>query len=100
MSKMIEANGKSVNEQLKKLQEQVQYFNPSFTNLDKNYTYLLDYEVKYEILTANSKESILKKLKKFKELNKILKISFSTNTKYSKIFDKEYTEYNIFIEYL
>lgn len=100
MSKMIEANGKSVNDQLKKLQEQVQYFNSSFTNLDKNYTYLLDYEVKYEILVANSKESILKKLKKFKELNKILKISFSTNTKYSKIFDKEYTEYNIFIEYL
>lgn len=91
---------KTMQEQLDEIQKQVQYFNTSYTGIDSNYQYLTDFEVKYEILVANSKESILKKLKKFKELNKILKISFSTNTKYSKIFDKEYTEYNIFIEYL
>lgn len=91
---------KTMQEQLDEIQKQVQYFNTSYTGVDSNYQYLTDFETKYEILVANSKESILKKLKKFKESNKILKISFSTNTKYSKIFDKEYTEYNIFIEYL
>ena len=88
---------------LKRLQEmerQIHYFLPDCTYIDKDYKYLSDPDIKYEILTADSKESILKKLNKFKKSNKILDISFATNTKYSKMFDKEYTEYNIFIQYL
>lgn len=54
----------------------------------------------FEILTAYSKKDILKKLKKFKENHKILNISLSTDTKYSKTFDKEYTEYTVLIQYL
>lgn len=54
----------------------------------------------YEILTANSKEEVLKKLKNFKKKHKISNVSFSTNTKYSKIFDGEYTEYNILVQYI
>ena len=91
---------KIISDQLDDIQKQVQYFNTSYANGENNYQYLSDFETKYEILTADSKESILKKLNKFKKSNKILKISFSTTTKYSKMFDKEYTEYNIFIEYL
>lgn len=91
---------KTMQEQLDEIQKQVQYFNTSYTGIDSNYQYLIDFETKYEILTADSKESILKKLNKFKKSNKILKISFSTNTKYSKMFDREYTEYSVFIEYL
>jgi len=91
---------KTMQEQLDEIQKQVQYFNTSYTGIDSNYQYLTDFETKYEIITASSKESLLKKLNKFKKSNKILKISFSTNTKYSKMFDKEYTEYSVFIEYL
>lgn len=54
----------------------------------------------FEILTAYSKKDILKKLKKFKENHKIINISLSTDTKYSKTFDKEYTEYTVLIQYL
>lgn len=54
----------------------------------------------FEILTAYSKKDILKKLKKFKETHKIINISLSTDTKYSKTFDKEYTEFNVLVQYL
>ena len=54
----------------------------------------------FEILTSYSKKDILKKLKKFKENHKIINISLSTDTKYSKTFDKEYTEYTVLIQYL
>lgn len=54
----------------------------------------------FEILTAYSKKDILKKLKKFKETHKVINISLSTDTKYSKTFDKEYTEYTVLIQYL
>lgn len=54
----------------------------------------------FEILTAYSKKDILKKLKKFKETHKIINISLSTDTKYSKTFDKEYTEFSVLVQYL
>lgn len=54
----------------------------------------------FEILTAYSKKDILKKLKKFKENHKIINISLSTDTKYSKTFDKEYTEFSVLVQYL
>ena len=54
----------------------------------------------FEILTAYSKKDILKKLKKFKETHKVINISLSTDTKYSKTFDKEYTEFSVLVQYL
>ena len=57
-------------------------------------------QAEFEILTAYSKKDILKKLKKFKENHKIINISLSTDTKYSKTFDKEYTEFNVLVQYL
>ena len=78
----------------------------SNTDNKNNYSYVeipekdISFSGKFEILTADSKEKILKLLKKFQKTHKIYNISFTTNTKYSKMFDREYTEYNIFIQYL
>ena len=98
---------KKVQEQLEKQYEiinKINEFNSNWTNTESIWSYypknFNDSEVKYEILTGDSKKILLEKLYKFKESNKILDISFSTNTKYSKIFDKEYTEYSVFIEYI
>lgn len=55
---------------------------------------------KFEILTADSKEKLLKNLRKFQKTHTICNISFATNTKYSKMFDREYTEYNVLVQYL
>ena len=59
-----------------------------------------NFSEKFEILTADSKEKLLKQLKKFKKSHKIINIFFSTNTKYSKMFDREYTEYNVLVQYI
>lgn len=57
-------------------------------------------QAEFEILTAYSKKDILKKLNKFKKSHKVINISLSTDTKYSKTFDKEYTEFNVLVQYL
>lgn len=57
-------------------------------------------DVKFKIFTSEFKEKIIKQLNNLKKSHKIIDISMSTNTKYSKIFDREYTEYNIFVQYI
>lgn len=57
-------------------------------------------QTNYDILVADSKEKLLKQLKKFKKSHKVINISFATNTKYSKMFDREYTEYNVLVQYI
>ena len=98
---------KNVQEQLEKQYEiinKINEFNSNWTNTEAFWSYnsknFNDSEVKYEIITGDSKEILLEKLYKFKESNKILDISFSTNTRYSKVFDREYTEYSVFIKYI
>lgn len=54
----------------------------------------------FEILSAFTKEGILKKLRKFQKTHNIINVSFSTDTKYSTTFEKEYTEYTVFVVYL
>lgn len=91
----------------KTMQEQLEEQYNIIKNITKYNTDWLYYpenfnnsDIKFEILTAGSKENILKRLNKFKKSHKILSISFSTNTKYSKMFDREYTEYNILVQYI
>lgn len=57
-------------------------------------------KAKFEIISAFTKDGVIKKLKKFQESHTVLNVSFSTNTKYSTTFDKEYTEYTVFIQYI
>lgn len=57
-------------------------------------------QTNYDLLVADSKENLLKQLKKFKKSHKVINISFSSNTKYSKFFDREYTEYNVLVQYI
>lgn len=87
---------KTIEEQLKSI--------TNLTNSNTKFTYIeedsSDSDIKYKILTDDSQEKVLKKLKRFQKSHKILSISFSTNTKYSKMFDREYTEYHFFIQYL
>ena len=54
----------------------------------------------FEILSAFTKKGILKKLRNFQKTHNIINVSFSTDTKYSTTFEKEYTEYTVFIVYL
>lgn len=87
---------KTIEQQLKEI--------TNLTNSNTKFTYIEEDSsnsgVKYKILTDDSQEKVLKKLKRFQKSHKILSISFSTNTKYSKMFDREYTEYHFFIQYL
>lgn len=91
----------------KTIQEQLEEQYNTIKNITKYNTDLSYYpenfnnsDIKYKIFTEDSQEKILKKLKRFQKSHKILNISFSTNTKYSKIFDREYTEFHFFIQYI
>ena len=60
----------------------------------------INFSGNFEILTADSKEEILKKFRNFSKKHKITNISLATNSKYSKMMECYYTEYNVLVQYI
>jgi len=84
--------------------DSLEYISDYLTDNDIKYTEIpeknINFSGNFEILTADSKEEILKKIRKFSKKHKITNISLSTNSKYSQMMECNYTEFNVLIQYI